>query len=141
MEIIAYTIPSCPKIGFIVKLETMWDTIPNPGKIKIYTSGCPKNQNRCWNRMGSPPPVGSKNVVLKLRSVRSIVIAPASTGNESRSRIVVINTDHTKRFKRSHTIPGARILITVVMKFTAPRIEEIPAKCREKIARSTPPPA
>ena len=26
----------------------IWDTIPNPGKIKIYTSGCPKNQNKCW---------------------------------------------------------------------------------------------
>jgi len=31
--------------------------------------------------------------------------------------------------------------MTVVMKFTAPKIEEIPARCKEKIARSTPPPA
>lgn len=30
-----------------------------------------------------------------------------------------------------------RILITVVIKFTAPKIEEIPAKCNEKIAKST----
>lgn len=30
-----------------------------------------------------------------------------------------------------------RILITVVIKFTAPRIDEIPARCRLKIARST----
>jgi hypothetical protein len=28
-------------------------------------------------------------------------------------------------------------LITVVIKFTDPRIEEIPAKCNEKIAKST----
>jgi hypothetical protein len=28
-------------------------------------------------------------------------------------------------------------LITVVIKFTAPKIEEIPAKCKEKIAKST----
>ena len=34
-------------------------------------------------------------------------------------------------------IPVDRILITVVIKFTAPRIEEIPAKWREKIAKST----
>jgi hypothetical protein len=33
------------------------------------------------------------------------------------------------------------MLITVVMKFTAPRIEEAPAKCKEKIARSTDGPA
>jgi len=25
----------------------MWETIPNPGKMRIYTSGCPKNQNKC----------------------------------------------------------------------------------------------
>lgn len=29
------------------------------------------------------------------------------------------------------------ILITVVIKYTVPNIEEIPAKCREKIAKST----
>lgn len=33
------------------------------------------------------------------------------------------------------------MLITVVMKFIEPRIEEIPARWREKIARSTDPPA
>jgi len=68
-------------------------------------------------------------------------MAPAKTGRESKRRIVVMNTDHTNKFTRSQIIPGARILITVVIKFTAPRIEEIPAKCKEKIARSTPPPA
>jgi len=26
----------------------MWEIIPNPGKMRIYTSGCPKNQNKCW---------------------------------------------------------------------------------------------
>jgi hypothetical protein len=34
-------------------------------------------------------------------------------------------------------MPFARIFTTVVMKFTAPKIEEAPAKWREKIARST----
>jgi hypothetical protein len=33
------------------------------------------------------------------------------------------------------------MLIIVVIKFTAPKIEETPAKCREKIAKSTEPPA
>ena len=28
---------------------------------------CPKNQKRCWYNTGSPPPAGSKNVVLKYR--------------------------------------------------------------------------
>ncbi len=33
------------------------------------------------------------------------------------------------------------MLITVVIKFTAPRIEDTPAKCKEKMARSTEAPA
>jgi hypothetical protein len=49
----------------------------------------------------------------------------------------VINTDHAKRGILSKDIPGARILIIVEIKFTAPRIDEIPAKCREKIDKST----
>lgn len=78
--------------------------------------------------MGSPPPAGSKKEVLIFRSVRSIVIAPASTGRESNNKIAVISTDHTNKGIRSKVIPLDRILIIVVIKFTAPKIEEIPAK-------------
>jgi hypothetical protein len=53
----------------------------------------------------------------------------------------VIITDHTNKGIRSKEIPSDRILITVVIKFTAPKIEEIPAKWREKIAKSTEAPA
>lgn len=75
----------------------MWEIIPNPGRIKIYTSGCPKNQKRCWYKMGSPPPAGSKKVVFRLRSVSSIVIPAARTGSERSSSTAVINTDHTNK--------------------------------------------
>jgi hypothetical protein len=119
----------------------IWETIPNPGRIKMYTSGWPKNQNKCWYRIGSPPPAGSKNDVFKLRSVRSIVIAPAKTGSDRRSKIAVRNTDHTNNGVRSHLIPAVRILIIVVIKFTAPKIDEAPAKCKLKIERSTEAPA
>lgn len=37
-------------------------------------------------------------------------------------------------------IPGALILRTVLIKLIAPKIEEIPDKCKLKIARSTDPP-
>lgn len=107
----------------------------------MYTSGCPKNQNRCWYRIGSPPPAGSKNVVFRLRSVRSIVIPAASTGSESNRRTAVIRTDHTKRGVWYWEIAGGFILIIVVMKLIAPKIEDTPAKCREKIVRSTDAPA
>lgn len=79
--------------------------------------------------------------MLKFRSVRSIVIAPANTGRESNNKTAVIFTDHTNRGNRSNCIPRHRMLITVVIKFTDPRIEEAPAKCKEKIAKSTEPPA
>ena len=65
------------------------------------------------------------------------MIPPARTGRDRRSRRAVIATDQTNKGIRSKVIPGDRILITVVMKLTAPRIEEIPAKWRLKIARST----
>jgi hypothetical protein len=102
--------------------------IPNPGKIRIYTSGCPKNQNRCWYRIGSPPPLGSKNDVLKFRSNNSIVMAPANTGRANSNRTAVINTDQTNSGILSSLIEEVRILIIVEIKFVAPRIDETPAR-------------
>lgn len=46
-------------------------------------------------------------------------------------------TAQTNRGIRSKVIPVDRMLITVEMKFTAPKIDEIPAKWRLKIAKST----
>jgi hypothetical protein len=55
-------------------------------------------------------------------------MAPARTGRERRRRIAVKNTDQTNNGVWSHDIPGERMLIIVVIKLTAPRIEEAPAK-------------
>jgi len=52
----------------------------------------------------------------------------------------VINTDHTNNGNLCIVIPGALIFIIVVIKFIAPKIDEIPAKCKLKIAKSTEPP-
>jgi hypothetical protein len=73
--------------------------------------------------------------------VRSIVIAPARTGKDNNNSTTVIVTAHTNNGIRSKVNPCQRILITVVIKFTAPKIDEAPAKCREKIAKSTDGPA
>lgn len=64
-------------------------------------------------------------------------MAPASTGRVKRRRITVITTDQTNSGIRSSRIPFQRILIIVVIKLIAPRIEATPAKCKEKIAKST----
>lgn len=69
--------------------------------------------------------------------MRSMVIAPARTGRESSKRIAVIRTAQTNRGSRSIFSPSHRMLITVVMKLRAPRIDETPARCREKMAKST----
>lgn len=66
--------------------------------------------------------------MFRFRSVNNIVIAPASTGRESKSRRAVMATDQTNRGIRSGVIPVVRILIAVVIKFTAPRIDETPAR-------------
>ena len=50
-------------------------------------------------------------------------------------------TDHTNNGIRSNSIPNVRKLPNVLKKFTAPKIELTPAKCKEKIAKSTDPPA
>lgn len=79
--------------------------------------------------------------MFKLRSVKSIVIAPASTGKESNNKIVVINTAQVNKGIRSKNIPITRKFLKVLIKLIAPKIEEIPAKWREKIAKSTDLPA
>ena len=87
--------------------------------------------------MGSPPPLGSKKEVLKFRSVNSMVIAPASTGRDRSSKTVVTKIDQTKRGMVAKFIPLFRILQMVEMKLIEPKIEEAPARCKLKIAKST----
>lgn len=78
--------------------------------------------------------------MLKFLSVNNIVIAPAKTGKDSNNNTAVMNTAQTNNGSLWNVIPGVLILIIVVMKFIAPKIDEIPAKCRLKIARSIDPP-
>jgi len=65
------------------------------------------------------------------------VIAPANTGKDNNNNTAVILTAQQNKGSRCIVLPGARMFTIVVMKFTAPKIEEIPAKCNEKIAKST----
>lgn len=56
------------------------------------------------------------------------MIAPANTGRERTSKIAVINTDQMNRGSRAKDMEDLRILIIVVIKLIAPRIEDAPAK-------------
>lgn len=64
-------------------------------------------------------------------------MAPAKTGKDNSNKIAVIKTDHTNNGIRSIVIPIDRIFTIVVIKLIAPKIEEAPARWREKIAKST----
>lgn len=64
-------------------------------------------------------------------------MAPARTGRDRSSKTAVMVTAQTNRDSRSGRIPFHRMLIAVVIKFKAPRIEDTPARWREKIAKST----
>jgi len=75
--------------------------------------------------------------VLKFRSVNNIVIAPAKTGKDNNNKTAVILTDQQNKGNRCMVLPGARIFTIVVMKLIAPKIDEAPAKCKEKMAKST----
>jgi hypothetical protein len=75
--------------------------------------------------------------VLKLRSVNTIVIAPANTGNDNNNKTAVITTAHPNKANLCNLIPGLLIFNIVVMKFIAPNKLLIPNRCKAKIAKST----
>jgi len=116
------------------------EVVPAYSDVKrpIYlTSGCPKNQKRCWYNIGSPPPANSKKDVLKFLSVNTIVIAAASTGKDNNNKTAVTNTAHPNKANLCNLIPGLLMFSTVVMKFIAPNKLLTPARCNAKIAKST----
>jgi len=55
--------------------------------------------------------------------------------------MAVTKTDQGKRESLSITIPVTRKFAKVVIKFTAPSKDDTPARCKEKIAKSTEAPA
>lgn len=79
--------------------------------------------------------------MLRLRSVRSIVIPAAKTGRDRRSSTAVTSTDQTNKGVWYWEMAGGFMLIVVVIKLMAPKIDETPARCSEKIVRSTDAPA
>jgi len=64
------------------------------------------------------------------------VIAPARTGKDKSNRIAVKSTDQTNNGVASNPMDEDRMFIIVVIKLMAPKIEETPAKCNLKMAKS-----
>jgi hypothetical protein len=87
-----------------------------------------------------PPLAGSKNEPPRFRSISSITSALANTGVASSTSSEVTSIVQQNIGIRNMVMPGARMLKMVVMKFTAPRIEEVPTSSRATIHRSAPRP-
>ena len=114
------------------------ETTPKNGSATMYTSGCPKNQNRCCHRIGEPPAVGSKKWVLNCRSASSISSAPDSTGKASSTMKFVTRMFQVRIGMRNMVMPGARIEVIVAMMLTAVSVPEVPVRITEMIHRSAP---
>src|SRR2546421_371533 len=54
MPIVAPTSPLYPKIGLRLNTGMTSEMIPKNGSATMYTSGCPKNQNRCCHSIAPP---------------------------------------------------------------------------------------
>jgi hypothetical protein len=94
-------------MGFLEFTERISETIPSAGSRIMYTSGCPKNQNKCWNRMAEPPSLGSisplttiserKKLVPRLRSNNNNTAPDNNTGKERTPNTAVKNIAHMVR--------------------------------------------
>lgn len=134
----AISIESRPNIINCVNLEIIEETKPKAGKIKIYTSRWPKNQNKCWNNSKSPPRKGSKKHELKCLSLIIIVIQAANTGIEiTKSKDVkkIDQENNSIKLKRYNN-EKEEILRILEIKFIEPKREDKPAKCNEKKSKS-----
>jgi hypothetical protein len=62
---------------------------------------------------------------------------PAKTGNDKRSKNEVTRTDHINKGILNKVKPSGRIFKIVTIILIAPNIEDAPARCILKIAKST----
>ncbi len=112
-------------------------TIPIAGRIRTYTSGCARNQNRCCQSSGLPPPLtastlplttspeGRKKLVPATRSINCSTPAASSGGNARSSRNDVTNCAQTKNGRRMKVSPFARSWTIVTMKLTEPSSDDV----------------
>ena len=105
MVIMQPTAARGPRSGLRANTGRMWQTIPIDGRIAMYTSGWPKNQNRCCQSSTDPPcavslrspntkPVGMKKLVPATRSRIRRMHAGNKTAKASKAMTEVTNQAH-----------------------------------------------
>src|SRR5699024_10654132 len=111
------------------------EKIPKAGIAKIYTSGCPKIQNKCCQNTGSPSGPW-KNFVSNKRSNISKYKPIASTVNASKIMKLVTSVAQEKSGMRMKLMLGARCRMTVTIKFRAVKIVHDPELCTPNTEKS-----
>ena len=89
--------------------------MPSAGMKMMYTSGWPKNQNRCCHKSGLPPRFGLKKLVLMARSSMSSSVAMTIDGMAKITMNDVTSMAHTNTGIRFSDMPGARNLKMVMI--------------------------
>src|SRR2546425_6366945 len=121
-----------PSRGLRANTGRMVETMPKPGRIAMYTSGCPKNQKRCCHSSGEPPecgwsrslitrPAGMKKLVPARWSSRSRMQAGSNTANAIRPMTEVMNHAQVDMGMRASDMPLVRRSSVVAMKFNDPK--------------------
>ena len=97
--------------------------MPKPGRATMYTSGWPKNQNKCWNSSGLPPPYSRYSPISTIAGMKKlvpsslsklIITAPTNkAGKANRARMVATNMPHTVSGRRISVMPRVRACSTV----------------------------
>ena len=132
------TMNGYPNSGLRENTGSTSETMPNDGRIRMYTSGCPKIQNRCCHSSGSAPASTEKNVAPKRRWNSSRKSATVITGMANSSRNWVTVAIHVNTGIRINFIPGARMLSTVVIRLIALVSDAMPVISSASAHTSTP---
>ena len=111
--------------------------MPNAGNTRMYTSGCPKSQNRCCHSSGSAPASTVKKLAPKFRWNISSTSATVITGMENSSRNCTTSAIHVKIGIRMRLMPGARMFSAVTIRLIAPTWEATPVISRPRVQKST----
>ena len=127
-----------PNSGLREKTGRISETMPMPGRIRMYTSGWPNNQKRCWYSSGSPPADATKKFVEKLRSKKTMISAAVTAGIANTVRNAVTSIIHTKTGIRMSVMPGARMLRIVTTKLTPDVTDPMPSITRPTAQKSGP---
>lgn len=104
-----------------------------------YTSGCPKNQNRCWNATGSDPSIEfpRSEGALPVLSSRSNVMPLPKIGKVVTRSTETTKIAHPTKQKCRTECPTDLAIARLTRKVTAPNSDERPSTWRKNTPMET----